>query len=441
MKEQKKIPTGKVKRAAKYLATGARVGRNYAGHYAKKIWSGSADEHELHQKNAQDIFDSLSELKGSALKVAQMLSLDSNSLPTEYLTKFAEAQYSTPPLSFPLVVSTFRKSFGTGPLSFFDSFTKNAVNAASIGQVHRATKDGINLAVKIQYPGVSESVKSDLKVAAMVAKSVVKLNSAEIDLYLEEVEQRLMEETDYQHELNRSIELSSLCGNLENVQFPKYFPEWSSSTILTMEWMDGVHLGDFIDQLPDQDLKNQVGQALWDFYQFQIHNLKTLHADPHPGNFIIQNDGTVAVIDFGCTKQLPVDFYDSYFRLLDPSSFRVHKNRNQLFKELGFIHDEDSEAERQFFTESITETIELLGRPFYQSSFDFSDADYFRKIYELGEKLSRSPVLRNSKQARGSKHGLYLNRTYFGLYNLLHQLGAEINTRKYLPQINLAKTG
>ena len=248
MKEQKQIPTGKVKRAAKYLATGAKVGRNYAGHYAKKMWSGDADDHELHQKNAQDIFDSLSELKGSALKVAQMLSLDRNSLPAEYLTKFAEAQYSTPPLSFPLVINMFRKSFGSGPLSIFDTFTKNAVNAASMGQVHRATKDGLDLAVKIQYPGVADSVKSDLKVAAMVAKSVVKLNSAEIDLYLEEVEQRLLEETDYSHELERSIELSNLSRDLDNILFPKYYPEWSSNTILTMEWMEGIHLGTFIDR-------------------------------------------------------------------------------------------------------------------------------------------------------------------------------------------------
>ena len=435
MKEQKQIPTGKVKRAAKYLATGAKVGRNYAGHYAKKILSGEANDRELHEKNAQDIFDSLSELKGSALKVAQMLSLDSNSLPAEYLTKFAEAQYSTPPLSFPLVVNMFRKSFGTGPLSFFDTFSKNAINAASMGQVHKATKNGMDLAVKIQYPGVSDSVKSDLKVAAMVAKTVLKLNPAEIDFYMEEVEQRLLEETDYSHELTRSIELSSLSKDLENIQFPQYFPEWSSDTILTMEWMSGEHLGSFMGKKPHQAAKNRVGQALWDFYQFQIHQLKTLHADPHPGNFIIREDGTVAVIDFGCTKQLPEDFYSSYFKLLDPKSFRVHQNRDALFRELGFIHHQDSEAERQFFTESITETIELLGRPFYQSSFDFADKDYFTQIYELGQALSRSQILRNSKQARGSKHALYLNRTYFGLYNLLHQLEAEVETRKYLPQI------
>jgi predicted unusual protein kinase regulating ubiquinone biosynthesis (AarF/ABC1/UbiB family) len=194
-------------------------------------------------------------------------------------------------------------------------------------------------------------------------------------------------------------------------------------------------LGSFLEQQPSQALKNKVGQALWDFYQFQIHQLKMLHADPHPGNFIIREDGSVAVIDFGCTKQLPEEFYGSYFKLLDPKSFRVHQNRDELFRELGFIHDQDSEAERRFFTESITETIELLGRPFYEPSFDFANKNYFGQIYALGQELSKSQVLRNSKQARGSRHALYLNRTYFGLYNLLHQLEAEVQTRKYLPQI------
>jgi predicted unusual protein kinase regulating ubiquinone biosynthesis (AarF/ABC1/UbiB family) len=199
-----------------------------------------------------------------------------------------------------------------------------------------------------------------------------------------------------------------------------------------MEWMNGLHLGPFIQERPSQELKNRVGQTLWNFYQFQIHQLKTLHADAHPGNFIIRSDGSIAVIDFGCTKELPDDFYQSYFRLLDPDSFRVSENRDQLFLELGFIHVDDSEEERKFYTETITETIELLGRPFYQPTFDFSDKDYFKHIYQLGERLSRSEVLRHSRHARGSRHALYLNRTFFGLYNLLHQLQAKINTREYL---------
>ena len=104
MKEQSKIPTSKVQRAAKFVSTGARVGGNYMKHYAKKVMNPSLSKDELHADNARDIYNSLSELKGSALKVAQMMSIDKNMLPTAYQDKFSMAQYSAPPLSYPLVV-------------------------------------------------------------------------------------------------------------------------------------------------------------------------------------------------------------------------------------------------------------------------------------------------------------------------------------------------
>src|SRR5690554_808775 len=159
-KEQGSIPVSKVQRAAKFLSTGAKVGGNYIKHYAKKIADPSLDRQELHTNNANDIYRSLSELKGSALKVAQMMSMDKNLLPQAYQDKFSMAQYSAPPLSYPLVVKTFQKQFGKLPEQIFDTFTKSAVNAASIGQVHQAILEGKKLAVKVQYPGVADSLSS-----------------------------------------------------------------------------------------------------------------------------------------------------------------------------------------------------------------------------------------------------------------------------------------
>src|SRR5262249_9354103 len=151
--------------------------------------------------NAQDIYNSLSELKGSALKVAQMLSMDKNLLPQAYQQKFALAQYSAPPLSYPLVVKTFKQYFGKGPEEIFDSFTHHAVNAASMGQVHQAILGDKVFAVKIQYPGVGDSVRSDLAMVKPIALSMFNLNPAEYDEFIQEVELRMMEETDYTLEL------------------------------------------------------------------------------------------------------------------------------------------------------------------------------------------------------------------------------------------------
>jgi predicted unusual protein kinase regulating ubiquinone biosynthesis (AarF/ABC1/UbiB family) len=135
-KEFDKIPVTRIQRASKFIATGARIGTNYLKHYSKRLINQETTREELHEDNARDIYASLSELKGSALKVAQMLSMDKNLLPTAYQQKFAMAQYSAPPLSYPLVVKTFQKNFGKGPDQLFDSFTLSAVNAASMGQVH-----------------------------------------------------------------------------------------------------------------------------------------------------------------------------------------------------------------------------------------------------------------------------------------------------------------
>jgi len=435
MKQQGRIPVGKVKRASRFLKTGAKVGGNYVKHFAKKA-VGAADEEELHSNNAQDIYDSLAELKGSVLKVAQMMSMDRQAMPTAYLDKFAEAQYQTPPLSYPLIVNTFKKTFGCAPDQLFDEFSRSAINAASMGQVHRAKSGDSTLAVKIQYPGVADSVRSDLRMAYPLAKSLLSMNGTDLKVYMDEVEARLIEETDYELELKRSMELSAACAHLDNLRFPEYYPQWCNQRVLTMEWIEGLHLSEYLATGPPTGESQKLGQALWDFYQYQIHYLKQLHADPHPGNFIITKESKLGVIDFGCVKVLPQDFYDVYFKLLDPEILNDRAQRLKLFYDLAFLYEDDNQDNIAFFDDIFSASIRLLGQPFYVEHFDFGKESYFQQIYEMGMKLSKEPRLRNSKRGRGSRHALYLNRTYFGLYNLLHQLRARIDTRKFLDITN-----
>ncbi len=428
MKEQVRIPTSKVQRASKFVKTGAKIGGNYIKHYSKKIFDSSVSRDELHAANAEDIYDSLSELKGSALKVAQMLSMDKNVLPMAYQSKFALSQYSAPPLSYPLVVKTFKKYFGKPPEDIFDSFSSKAVNAASIGQVHQAVLDGRKLAVKIQYPGVADSIVSDLKIVKPIAERMFKISAAELNQYIGEVQEKLIEETDYALELERSIDLTERSDHLDHITFPTYYPEFSSERILVMDWIDGLHIKEWLDSRPDQETRNKIGQALWDFYAHQIHSLKEVHADPHPGNFIITKDNQLGIIDFGCVKEIPLDFYEQYFKLMEHDILEVKYDLEALFMKLGFLTPNDTKKEKVFFMSVFREMIELLGRPFRSEKFDFGDDSYFAQIYEVGDRVSKMKEIRNSKSARGNRHGLYINRTYFGLYNLLNELKAEIST-------------
>lgn len=430
LKEQQSIPTTKVQRAAKFISTGAKVGGNYVKHYAKKMVNPGMDKEELHKNNASDIYNSLSQLKGSALKVAQMMSMDKNLMPRAYQDKFTMAQYSAPPLSYPLVVKTFQKYFGKSPDQIFDTFTKSAVNAASIGQVHKATLGDKALAVKIQYPGVSDSVSSDLKLVRPFALRLLNMNEKELDHYMAEVEEKLLEETDYILEVKRSREISEACAHIANLNFPSYYDELSAERVITMDWIEGQHLKEWLETDPSQKSRNQIGQALWDFYHHQVHNLKQVHADPHPGNFIIQKNDQLGVIDFGCVKVIPEDFYQGYFALIKKDLLVNATELDQVFYDLEFISDRDTPEEQAYFKSVFTEMISLLGMPFHAESFDFSDDGFFDRIFELGDRVSNDKLFKKSNQARGSRHGLYVNRTYFGLYNLLNQLRAEVVTTK-----------
>jgi predicted unusual protein kinase regulating ubiquinone biosynthesis (AarF/ABC1/UbiB family) len=430
MKTQSSVPTTKVARASQFVKAGVKVGGNYIKHYSKKLIDPSLSKEELHKDNAADIYDALSELKGSALKMAQMLSMDRGLLPVAYSDKFMMAQYSAPPLSGPLVVKTFRTYFGKAPSQLFDKFDIDAVNAASIGQVHQAWKDGKKLAVKVQYPGVADAVSSDLKIARPLAVRLLNLDERQIDRYMSEVESKLLEETDYELELKRSIEISEACASISNLVFPRYYPEFSSKRILTMDWLDGLHLKEFLLTNPSQAVRNQIGQALWDFYDFQIHTLRQVHADPHPGNFLMRPDGTMGVIDFGCVKVIPDFYYDNYFRLVNPDTIDDDTLTEQIFENLEFLAPTDSPKDRVFFTGLFKQMIRMLGEPFLAETFDFGDDVYFNKVYAFAEELTNLEELRSSKVARGSQDGLYVNRTYYGLYAMLNELKAEVVTTR-----------
>lgn len=436
-KELDRIPIGKVKRASKFVSTGAKVGANYVKHYAAAAVKGKVDQEHLDRDNARDIYNSLSELKGSALKMAQLLSMDQNVLPKAYSDKFSMAQYSAPPLSYPLVKKTFRDNLGQDPSEIFESFSKNASNAASMGQVHKAEKNGEQLAVKIQYPGVGNSIKSDLKLAKPFALKLMKVSGKEVEPYMKEVEEKLLEEADYGLELKQSMEFADKCGHLPNVFFPKYFPELSAGQILTMSWLDGKPIGAWMKEEHKQINRDKLGQTLWNFYMFQMHELRMMHADPHPGNFIIDDQHRLGVIDFGCIKKIPKDFYKAYFKLANKETLENPERVDQLFRELEIIKSSDSAKDITTVTNMFTGLIKLLSRPFNSQNFDFGDRAYFDEIYQLGELLSKDPEM-SRLQARGSRHFIYFNRTFFGLYNMLNALKAKVNTSETDSYLKLA---
>jgi predicted unusual protein kinase regulating ubiquinone biosynthesis (AarF/ABC1/UbiB family) len=426
------IPTSKIERAGKLVQTGAKIGVNYVKHYAEKIVNPDLTRDKLNENNAEDIYDGLKSLKGSALKVAQMLSMDKNFLPQAYVEKFSLSQFSVPPLSAPLVLKTFKTNFGKTPYEIFDEFNANSVNAASIGQVHLATKNGKKLAVKIQYPGVANSISSDLALVKPIAIRMFNLQGKDSDKYFKEVEDKLIEETNYLLELEQSKEVVEACSKIEGILFPNYYPEFSSEKIITMDWMTGIHLSEFTAINTNPEVADKIGQALWDFYMYQIHVLRKVHADPHPGNFLVDDQNNLIALDFGCMKQIPADFYVPYFELINKNVITDPALFNEKLFELEILRPDDSPSEIEYFTEMFHDLLSLFTKPFQEETFDFADETFFENIAKLGERFSNDTNLKKMNGNRGSKHFIYMNRTFFGLYNLMFDLKAKIKVDNYL---------
>ena len=435
MKTLDYIPTNKITRAGNLLSTGIKLGGNYLKYYGVKAIKGEDSRAQLDEDNAKDIYNSLKTLKGSALKVAQMLSMEKNLLPKAYVEQFSLAQFSVPPLSWPLVKKVVRKNLGANPESVFDTFAAQSENAASIGQVHQATKDGKKLAVKIQYPGVADSIGSDLSLVKPIALKMFNLRGQDTDKYFKEVENKLLEETDYELELKQSQWIAKQCKDIPFLRFPAYYPEYSSEKILTMDWMEGLHISEYISaQSQDRKMNHRLGQTLWDFYMFQIHHLKKVHADPHPGNFLIDESYNLVALDFGCVKAIPDDFYHPYFELADLKIEENPRRFQQTLYDLEILKTDDTAEELVYFTELFGRLIKVLTLPFTKNEFDFGDAVFWGEINSLSKTLSSDQQLRKMNGNRGSKHFIYINRTFFGLYSLLNDLKAKVDTeafRKY----------
>lgn len=429
---QERMRSSALGRMADLAGTGARVGLNYLKFYGQRAVSPSGAENGLRQEldvvNARTVYEAFSRLKGGPLKLAQMLSIDKHFLPPAYAAQFAQAHYSVPPLSWPLVRQTLQREFGRVPEALYDAFTPVAAHGASIGQVHVAWRGGKKLAVKVQYPGVAESMHSDLRVVKPVALQVLGLREEDIAHYFAEVEQRLQEETDYEHELRRGQEIAAALAGQPYLRFPQFYPDLCSRRVLTMDWIDGLTLDRFADSKASQEERNRIGQALWDFYDQQMHVLHLFHADPHPGNFLVA-DGCLWVLDFGCTREITTEFHAKQFAFLDVTLLGEPEALERALEAMEVLLPNDLPAQRAKVVKIARESVELLGRPFREKHFDFADPAFMKAMYAMGEASRQDRELFSLRGARGRAESVYVNRTFFGLFSLLHRLGATVETR------------
>lgn len=419
------FPSSKYDRGKIFTKTGLSVGKNYAKHYLKNLRGSDKQRNsDFYNQTAQQIFKEFTKLRGTALKIAQSLSIDQGLLPDEFSEVMTQAQYSVPPINRSLVRSIIKRELGSYPEVLFESFDTEAIAAASIGQVHAARlKSGEKVAVKIQYPGVRDTIASDLGLAKSLFKRFIK-NKEDLNEYFEEVESTLRLETDYIHEgetINRFHDRFST-GPFET---PRWIEEYSTERVLTMSFIEGEHLKEFLERNPSQEEKNSFGQMIWDFFHEQIRQSDEIHADTHPGNFLLTDDQKLGIIDFGCVKTFPDEFFKDYLMLLPTHLERDLDRIKALYKRLGVLKGdpETNQTEKKYFEFCLNYGF-TFAMPYEAETFNFGDPEY----RELIRGYTRNAPIGN--EARGNKHFLYSTRVHLGLYHFLMKLGATVETKE-----------
>jgi predicted unusual protein kinase regulating ubiquinone biosynthesis (AarF/ABC1/UbiB family) len=428
------FPASKLERSGLFAKTGLKVGKNYAEYLMDRA-AGKTDpaarKRELNTQNARDLFREFTRLRGTALKLAQSMSMDTGLLPDEFMEVMAEAQYSVPPMNKALVRKRIRDGLGRFPELLFDEFEPEAMAAASLGQVHRARlDDGRTVAVKVQYPNVRETIESDLAVARTLFERLIQSDG--IDDHFEEVKTRLQEETDYVREAENIEHFAELYDG-DALATPRAVPEYTAETVLTMTHLEGQHLDAFLDADPSPEERNHFGQLLWDFLHEQVAgNARTLHADTHPGNFLFRDDGRLGVIDFGCVKTFPQRFRDDMLRLYRARMANDEDAITDLLFALDILRDDlprDTQDDlRRFFDRYGS----LIVEPYRQSTFDFGDPGFRERLQDAFEAASRL------RAATGSPHFIFLNKALVGLLNLLTRLEARVDTTESMSLLNEA---
>ncbi len=431
------IPTSKLKRSTLTGITAARIGAKHVGYKARSLVMKKKNEPASRLRHEEEIaelvFSVLTKLRGTALKVSQILSMEADILPVSIREKLKEACYQVPPINRALVRKQFIQEFYKTPSELFHHFDSQAFAAASIGQVHRATTHkGASVAVKVQYPGISASIESDLRIietlfSALSASSDLLPQKNVLSITMNEMQDRLREEVDYHVEAD-NIKWFQDNVKIPGVRIPSVAEELSSKRILSLEMLDGLHLPEWLATHPSQQQRDQVGQKLFDYFWYCALDLRRINADLHPGNFLVLSDGNLGALDFGCVRSLGQEFISSFVKLIPALVDTFHNGGSsetllKVYQSLKVISETVSLDQ---FKQEIQASIEPFGRwlceAYASEEFDFQDK---QPCPGRPSEDSRALV----KFLNGfHQEQLCFDRAHLGLMNLLTDIGAVVKT-------------
>lgn len=366
-----RTPTGRLQRMVKLSSTATGVAARLATErLVEKLLprdQRDARRHRALTRSGEQLVDVMGQLKGAAMKVGQMLSQGLGDFPTEVAQVLSRLQDAAPPMDFPTVSAQIEAAFDLPIHELFRYFDWRPVASASIGQVHRAElPDGTPVAVKVQYPGVAASLDADLDNLRMLLRlGRVVLTSAAAQDYDREVRAVLRAELDYEREARTIDRFRAVYAGARDdrggataagdaapgqpgfdlrVRVPRVYHEYTRPTVLTMEYVRGEKLDAWLERTPDPAERHRVAMLLFEVFARMFHELHLLHADPHPGNYLLGPDGELVLLDYGCVRDFRPEFTDESLRLIQDLRRGRREALPERFRALGFHNVERFEA-------------------------------------------------------------------------------------------------
>lgn len=336
-----RVKSSKFERVFKLGSVGAGVAASSIASKLKNIVTGSGDDDaelsEAYRKNADKMALVLGQLKGASMKVGQMLSADPEALPPEFAESLSSLQRDAPPMTYNTVKEVIETALDRPLDLVFKTFDPEPVGAASIGQVHRATLDtGEDVAIKVQYPGVSDALESDLDTLKnMLVWGRPFVAKEKLDRYFEEIREVLMTEANYVQEAENLARFNVHLEGRDDIVVPKPYLEHTRKNVLVMQYMEGEKLDHALERM-EPDARDEMLYRWLALFVWMFHELNELHADPHPGNFLLQEDGTLALLDFGCVKHFEPRFADGMMEVVTTTWSDEPERALEIYEELGF---------------------------------------------------------------------------------------------------------
>lgn len=422
-------------RSRSVLAMAAGVAKQELGHRVRSRLASAqekidASELRARIEQAKILAESLGRLKGAFMKAGQLLSIDaSDLLPPEAVEIMAKLQGSAEPVDFGVLREVLVQDLGT-QISRLTDLDHVPAASASIGQVHRARVDGEPVAVKIQYPGIAESIDSDMAILAKVAGTLSGVARRDIDLSgtFDELRSLLHLEADYVRERDFLERFRLLVADDPRWTVPRSYPELSTRRVLTMEWAEGDSLHAWIRSGPDAAARAALARSVLDLYCREFFVWGVVQTDPNFGNFLVRRDGGLVLLDFGATLEYDTGFRERYRTLLRVVATGKTTDMIAAGVDQHLIDPRESDATKELFASMLMSAIEPFDPA--RQPFVFRDEDYALRSREAVQQFVRS--LRYSPPPRQL---LFLHRKLGGIFQLLKRLDVTLDLAPYWTQM------